>query len=110
MADDLAVVRSCYHESFIHGPALALLHSGSLLLGHPSVGSWVVSGLGSASDNLPAFVVMSDPLDRGLPKGHASNWGAGFIPSVVTCFARYSVCSSRTAESWRFQPGVLLPG
>ena len=46
-ADDLAVIRSCYHESFIHGPALSLVHSGNLLLGHPSVGSWVVSGLGS---------------------------------------------------------------
>ncbi|MFM8361047.1 MAG: DUF1501 domain-containing protein, partial [Verrucomicrobiota bacterium] len=39
-------------------------------------------GLGSVSRNLPSFVVMSDPLDRGLPKGHALNWGAGFLPSV----------------------------
>ena len=41
-ADRMAVIRSCYHESFIHGPALSLMHSGNLLLGHPSVGSWVV--------------------------------------------------------------------
>src|SRR5262249_29297814 len=41
-ADELAVIRSCYHESFIHGPALSLMHTGSTLLGHPSVGSWVV--------------------------------------------------------------------
>ena len=62
-ADELAVIRSCYHESFIHGPALSLVHSGNLLLGHPSVGSWVVSGLGCESDNLPAFVVMTDGRD-----------------------------------------------
>jgi hypothetical protein len=42
----------------------------------------VTYGLGSESSDLPAFVVMSDPLGRGLPKGHASNWGAGFLPGV----------------------------
>ena len=65
IADDLAVVRSCYHDSFIHGPALSLMHSGNVLLGHPSVGSWVVSGLGCESDNLPAFMVMTDGVIRG---------------------------------------------
>jgi hypothetical protein len=39
-------------------------------------------GLGNENQNMPSFVVMSDPLDRGLPKGHALNWGAGFLPSV----------------------------
>ena len=43
-ADDIAVVRSCYHESFIHGPALSMLHSGSLRLGYPSLGAWVLYG------------------------------------------------------------------
>src|SRR5262249_52900560 len=51
-ADRLAVIRSCYHDLFIHGPALSLMHSGSVLLGHPSVGSWVVYGLGCESRNL----------------------------------------------------------
>ena len=51
-------------------------------MGLPCVGSWVTYGLGSESRDLPAFVVMSDPLDRGLPKGSAANWGAGFLPSV----------------------------
>ena len=77
-ADDLAVVRSCYHESFIHGPALSLLHSGSLLLGHPSVGSWVVSGLGCQSDNLPAFMVMTD----GVIRGSSSAFSSGFLPAM----------------------------
>src|SRR5262245_21842809 len=51
-------------------------------MGYPCVGSWVTYGLGSESQNLPAFVVMYDTLGRGLPKGHASNWGAGFLPGI----------------------------
>ncbi|MEX2113118.1 MAG: DUF1501 domain-containing protein [Pirellulales bacterium] len=78
MADELAVIRSCYHESFIHGPALSLMHSGNVLLGHPSVGSWVVSGLGCESDNLPAFMVMTD----GVIRGSSSAYSAGFLPAV----------------------------
>ena len=46
------------------------------------VGSWVTYGLGSENENLPAFVVMSDPLNRGLPKGHAANWNSGFLPGA----------------------------
>jgi len=51
-------------------------------MGSPCVGSWVTYGLGSEAESLPSFVVMSDPLKRGLPKGSALNWGAGFLPSV----------------------------
>jgi hypothetical protein len=51
-------------------------------MGFPCVGAWVTYGLGSESQNLPAFVVMYDTLGRGLPKGHASNWGAGFLPGI----------------------------
>src|SRR5437763_16945754 len=51
-------------------------------MGFPCVGSWVTYGLGSESRNLPAFVVMYDTLGRGLPKGHALNWGAGFLPGI----------------------------
>lgn len=77
-ADDLAVIRSCHHESFIHGPATVLQSTGSLLMGHPSVGSWVVYGLGSESDNLPAYVVLSD---GGFRVGTAV-YGAGYLPAV----------------------------
>ena len=78
-ADRLAVIRSCHHESFIHGPALSLMHTGSLLLGHPSVGAWVVYGLGSESDNLPAYVVMSD---NDVVRNGVASYGAGFLPAV----------------------------
>ena len=77
-ADRLAVVRSCHHESFIHGPALSLMHTGSLLLAHPSVGAWVVYGLGCESDNLPAYVVMSD---NNVVRNGVGSYGAGFLPA-----------------------------
>jgi hypothetical protein len=77
-ADDLAVVRSCRHDSFIHGPALALMNTGSALLGHPSAGTWVVYGLGCASDELPAYVVLSDDVIR----NGGGVFGAGFLPAV----------------------------
>ena len=76
-ADDMAVIRSCYHESFIHTPALSMLHSGSLRLGYPSLGAWMVYGLGSESENLPAYMVMSDTIIR----SSKSLFGSGFLPA-----------------------------
>ncbi|MFM7554071.1 MAG: DUF1501 domain-containing protein, partial [Verrucomicrobiota bacterium] len=80
--DKMAFLHSCHTESNNHSPALFMINTGSTRMGFPCIGSWMTYGLGSQSRDLPSFVVMSDPLDRGLPKGHASNWGAGFLPSV----------------------------
>jgi len=80
--DKMAFVHSCYTDSNNHSPALFMANTGSPRMGFPCVGSWVTYGLGTENQDLPAFVVMSDPLGRGLPKGHAQNWGAGFLPSV----------------------------
>ena len=80
--DKMAFIHSCHTDSNNHSPALFMINTGSTRMGLPCVGSWATYGLGSESRNLPAFVVMSDPLDRGLPKGNANNWGAGFLPSV----------------------------
>ncbi len=80
--DKMAFLHSCHTESHNHSPALFMINTGSTRMGFPCVGSWMTYGLGSESRDLPSFVVMSDPLDRGLPKGQASNWGAGFLPSV----------------------------
>ena len=80
--DKMAFVHSLHTESNNHSPALFMMQSGLPRMGFPCVGSWVTYGLGCESQNLPAFVVMSDPKGRGLPKGHAANWGAGFLPSV----------------------------
>ena len=80
--DKMAFVHSAYAKSNNHSPALFMANSGFTQMGYPCVGSWVTYGLGSESRDLPAFVVMSDPKGRGLPKGHSMNWGAGFLPSV----------------------------
>lgn len=77
-ADDLAVIRSCYHDLFIHGPALTLMNSGTLLLGHPSAGSWVVYGLGSENRNLPAYIAMTD----GMFRNGSATYSSGFLPAV----------------------------
>jgi hypothetical protein len=80
--DSMAFIHSGYTESNNHSPALFMMNTGFPRMGYPCVGSWVTYGLGSASRNLPGFVVMSDPKGRGLPKGHAANWGTGFLPGV----------------------------
>ena len=80
--DRMAFVHSGYTESNNHSPALFMMNTGMPRMGFPCLGSWVSYGLGSESRDLPSFVVMSDPLGRGLPKGHAGNWNSGFLPSV----------------------------
>lgn len=80
--DRMAFILSGHTESNNHSPALFAMNTGFPRMGFPCVGSWVTYGLGSESANLPAFVVMSDPKGRGLPKGHAANWSAGFLPGV----------------------------
>lgn len=80
--DKMAFIHSGYTESNNHSPALFAMNTGFARMGFPCVGSWVTYGLGSESRDLPAFIVMSDPKGRGLPKGHAANWSAGFLPGV----------------------------
>src|SRR4051812_36090917 len=81
MADDLCFVKSCYTEAINHDPAITFLQTGSQLAGRPSMGSWLSYGLGSANENLPAFVVLisKDRTEQGL---YARLWGNGFLPSV----------------------------
>lgn len=75
--DRLAFVHSMQALSNSHGPACFQMNTGFIRPGYPSVGAWLVYGLGRESDNLPAHVVL---IDRGLPPGHHANWGAGFLP------------------------------
>ena len=77
VADEMAVIRSCHHTEFNHAPALYLAHSGTSLMGRPSLGSWATYGLGSASENLPGYVVMRD----GPLKGGPVTYGNGFLPA-----------------------------
>jgi hypothetical protein len=78
-ADDIAVIRSCWVDSVIHAPAHYQMNTGRVMMGWPSLGSWVTYGLGSESEDLPAFVVMTQP--EGTPEGGAPCWGAGFLPA-----------------------------
>jgi hypothetical protein len=79
-ADELAVIRSMYCLSNDHGPALYQMNTGTVLAGHPSVGSWVTYGLGSENENLPGYIVFTDY--RGGPINGAPNWGSGYMPAA----------------------------
>jgi hypothetical protein len=77
-ADELAVIRSCYHDGFTHVTGQNWVNTGWPRVGRPSVGSWVTYGLGSESENLPAYMVMLD----GPTKAGAPAWGSGFLPAM----------------------------
>jgi len=76
--DDIAVIRSCHHEAFVHSIALNMVNTGSLRVGLPSMGSWILYGLGSESRNLPSYIVM----DSGPLKSGPSVYGSGFLPAI----------------------------
>jgi hypothetical protein len=76
--DDLAIVRSVYHEGFTHSQGQFLINNGWPRIGRPSLGSWVLYGLGSENQNLPGFVVL---LEGGVRSGPAV-YGQGFLPAA----------------------------
>ncbi len=79
VADEISVIKTLKTEEFNHGPAQVFLHTGFGQQGRPSLGSWLTYGLGSESQDLPAFVVLVTGL---TPGGGTSLWGSGFLPSV----------------------------
>jgi hypothetical protein len=80
IADELTLVRSMMTESVDHEAALRMIHSGKTFAGRPVWGSWVLYGLGSMRQDVPAYVVLSDP--GGLPTDGPQNWSAGFLPAI----------------------------
>ena len=78
-ADDLCLVRSMFTDAFNHHPGQLLLFGGSIQVGRPTAGAWVLYGLGSESQNLPGFVVLSSGVGT---SGGSSNWSSGFLPST----------------------------
>lgn len=80
IADEICLIRSMTTESVDHEAALRLIHSGKFLAGMPAWGSWLLYALGSANENLPAYVVLSDP--GGLPVDGERNWSSGFLPAI----------------------------
>src|SRR5581483_7241659 len=79
-ADEICLIRSMHTEIANHHPAQMLMNCGTNLVGRPSMGSWVTYGLGSESQNLPGFVVLTSTSGKGI-EGGASNWSSGFLPS-----------------------------
>ena len=78
-ADDICLVRSMYTEAFNHHPGQLLLFTGHTLVGRPAMGAWVVYGLGSASQDLPGFVVLASGNGT---SGGTDNFASGFLPST----------------------------
>jgi hypothetical protein len=79
VADELTVIRSMRADSANHTPATFQQNTGFRLNGFPVLGSWLSYGLGSLTDELPAYVVLPDV--RGLPAGSTINWSNGFLPA-----------------------------
>lgn len=78
-ADELCVIRSCHADGLNHVGSVCQMNTGDILAGRPALGAWTTYGLGSANDNLPAFVVLAD---GGEVLGGPKNWSAGFLPAV----------------------------
>ena len=79
MGDDLTILRSMVSQSANHTPGLFVANSGFEFNGYPSMGSWIAYGLGSETEELPAYVVLND--ERGAPNTGASTWSSAFLPA-----------------------------
>jgi hypothetical protein len=83
VVDELCFIKSMHTDAVNHAPAICLLLSGGQIPGRPTLGTWLAYGLGSATDNLPAFVVMTS-VSKGTTCGqifYDFYWGSGFLPS-----------------------------
>jgi Protein of unknown function (DUF1501) len=78
--DDMAIIRSCHGDMVVHSAAQYQLFTGRVIPGFPSMGSWVIYGLGSEAESLPAYVVLPDPM--GAQEAGAPMYANGFLPSI----------------------------
>jgi len=76
--DDLCFLHGMHTEGVAHGPATLFLHTGATSLVRPSMGAWISYGLGSGNENLPAFVTVNPPANKGGPR----NYGNAFLPAI----------------------------
>ncbi|MFT5124775.1 MAG: hypothetical protein ACI9QL_001802 [Candidatus Omnitrophota bacterium] len=83
IADELTMIKSVHTEAINHDPACTFVMTGSEQPGKPSLGSWLSYGLGSVSQNLPAFVVFTPtfPKDSQAQALFTRMWSSGFLPS-----------------------------
>ena len=81
VADDLCVIRSMQTEQINHDTAHAFMNTGSIIKGRPSMGSWLLYGLGAETQELPGFVVLNSQGRIGLQPISARQWSSGVLPS-----------------------------
>ena len=81
IADDICIIRSMQTEQINHDPAHAFMNSGSIIKGRPSMGSWLLYGLGSETEDLPGFIVLTSAGKSGQQPVSARQWSAGILPS-----------------------------
>lgn len=79
VVDDITIVKSMVTDAINHAPAQVFMNTGSVQFGRPSIGAWVMYALGSETQALPGFVVLTS---AGGTSGGAANWGCGFLPTV----------------------------
>src|SRR6478736_2370128 len=86
-ADDLAVIRSCWADGLNHVGSVCQMNTGAIIAGRPSLGAWLTYGLGTANENLPAYVILTDSKSV---VGGSQNWASGFLPATYqgTLFQR----------------------
>jgi hypothetical protein len=102
--DDLAIIRSCYGDRVVHSAAQYELFTGRIVPGFPSMGSWVVYGLGSEARSLPAYIVLPDPqgaLEAGQPM-----YMHGFLPAVYQPTVLRS--GSQPVRNLNLPPGITM--
>ncbi len=80
IADDLCIIRSMQTEQINHDPAHTFFNTGTSISGRPSMGSWITYGLGSESENLPGFVVLTSHAGRNPQPIASRQWHSGFLP------------------------------
>ncbi len=82
IADDVCIIRSMWGEQINHDPAHTIMNTGSIITGRPSMGSWILYGLGAETEDLPGFVVLMSSGKGGQNQPVAMRqWSAGFLPS-----------------------------
>ena len=79
VVDDITIVKSMVTDAINHAPGQVFMNTGSVQFGRPSIGAWVMYALGSETQDLPGFVVLTS---AGGTSGGAANWGCGFLPTV----------------------------
>jgi hypothetical protein len=101
LADEMCFIHSMASKTNTHGPAEFVMSTGFALDGFPSMGAWATYALGSAAEDLPAFVAIPDP--RGVPQVGPANWSAGFLPAV---FQGTAFSADRLPANLAAPPGI----